>query len=66
MKNLGKNTMLKFDDAFEIVMGSACLLGTERVSINRALNRILAKDVVAEKNKRVYSDSFLSVYGSAN
>jgi molybdopterin molybdotransferase len=48
MKSLGKSMMLKFDDAFEIVMDSARRLGTERVDIDRALNRVLAEDVASD------------------
>jgi len=40
--------MIAFDDAFEIMMGSARRLGTERVGIERALNRVLAEDVVSD------------------
>ncbi len=40
--------MLKFDDAFEIVIDSARRLGTERVDIDRALNRVLAEDVASD------------------
>ena len=40
--------MLKFDEAFEIMMGSARRLGTERVEIDRVLNRILSEDVISE------------------
>jgi len=41
---------MKFDDAFEIVMNSARLLGTERLSIegDDLLNRILAEDVTSD------------------
>ncbi len=48
MKNFAKSTILKFDDAFEIVMDSARRLGTERVEIDRALNRVLAEDVISD------------------
>ena len=48
MNNFGKNTMLNFDDAFEIVMSSARRLGAERVGIENALNRILAEDVISD------------------
>ena len=48
MKNFRKNTMIKFDDAFEIMMGSARRLGMERVGIERALNRVLAEDVASD------------------
>ena len=48
MKNSVKNTVLNFDNAFEIVMSSAPRLGTERVGIDRALNRILAEDVISD------------------
>ncbi len=40
--------MIAFDDAFEIMMGSARRLGTERVGIERAFNRVLAEDVVSD------------------
>jgi molybdopterin molybdotransferase len=50
MKNFGKSTILKFDDAFEIVMSSISgrPLGTERVEIDHALNRVLAEDVASD------------------
>ncbi len=40
--------MLNFEDAFEIVIGSANRLGSEQVDIGRALGRILAQDVVSD------------------
>jgi len=40
--------MLKFDDAFEIVMRSAHRLGAERIDIAHALNRVLAEDAVSD------------------
>jgi molybdopterin molybdotransferase len=48
MKNLGGGSMLKFDDAFEIVMSSASQLDTERVGIEGALNRVLAEQIVSD------------------
>ena len=48
MKSLEKNTAIKFDDAFEIVMDSARRLGAERVDIGQALNRVLAEDVTSD------------------
>jgi len=48
MKNFAKSTILKFDDAFEIVMDSARRLGTERIDIDRALNRVLAETIVSD------------------
>ena len=48
MKNLRKSTILKFDDAFEIVIDSARQLGTERVEIDRALNRVLAETIASD------------------
>ncbi|MFQ6035296.1 MAG: gephyrin-like molybdotransferase Glp [Sedimentisphaerales bacterium] len=49
--------MLKFDDAFEIVMRSACRLGTERVDIDCALNRVLAEDVVSDIDIPLFNKS---------
>jgi molybdopterin molybdotransferase len=40
--------MLPFEKAFEIVLGSARLLGTERVALASAANRILAEDVKSD------------------
>ena len=40
--------MLNFEDAFEIVIGSANRLGSEQVDIGRALGRILAEDIVSD------------------
>lgn len=48
MKSTGRSTILKFEDALEIVTGSARKLGTERVSFEHALNRILAQDVISD------------------
>ena len=48
MKNFRKNTMIAFDDAFEIMMGSSRRLGVERVDIERALNRVLAETIVSD------------------
>jgi len=44
--------MLKFEDAFEVVMNSISgkPLDTERIDIDRALNRILAEDVAADRD----------------
>jgi len=48
MKNTAKGTMLKFDDAFEVVMSFARRLGSERVDIDHVLNRVLAEDIVSD------------------
>src|SRR4030042_5409201 len=50
MKNSGRDSVVSFEEAFEIVMISAHRLGTERVSIddNGALNRVLREDVTSD------------------
>ena len=48
MKNFKNSTGIKFGSAFEIVMGSARQLGTERIDIDLTLNRVLAEDVVSD------------------
>lgn len=48
MKNSKSGAGVEFDNAFGIVMGSARQLGTERVDIELALNRVLAEDVVSD------------------
>ncbi len=55
--------MLKFDDAFEIVMGSACRLDTERVGIENALNRVLAEDVVSDIEIPPFNKSAMDGFG---
>jgi molybdopterin molybdotransferase len=52
MKNSKKNMILKFDDAFEVVMKSISgkPLGTEWIDIDWALNRILAEGVIADRD----------------
>ena len=62
MKNSEKNMMLKFDDAFEIVMDSARRLGTERVEIDRALNRVLAEDVASDMDIPPFNKSAMDGY----
>ena len=59
MKNFENNLMLKYEDAYEIVMSSISgkPLGTERVEIDRALNRILAEDVVADRDSPPFNKS---------
>lgn len=49
--------MLKFDDAFEIVMDSARQLGTERVGIERSLNRVLAEDIASDRDLPPFNKS---------
>jgi len=59
MKNIENNLMLKYKDAFEIVMNSISgkPLGTEQVEIDRSLNRILAEDVVADRDVPAFNKS---------
>jgi molybdopterin molybdotransferase len=40
--------MLKFDEALQVVTSSARKLGTERVELGRASNRVLAEDVICD------------------
>lgn len=64
MKNFENNLMLKYEDAFEIVMNSISgrPLGTERVEIDRCLNRILAEDVVADRDSPPFNKSAMDGY----
>jgi molybdopterin molybdotransferase len=57
MKNFKKITMIKFNDAFDIVIGSARRLGTERVDIDSALNRVLADDVASDVDMPPFTKS---------
>ncbi|MHC4691548.1 MAG: molybdopterin molybdotransferase MoeA [Planctomycetota bacterium] len=49
--------MLKFDDAFKIVMDSARHLGTERVDIEYALNRVLTEDIASDMDLPPFNKS---------
>ncbi|MBA7481313.1 Molybdopterin molybdenumtransferase [subsurface metagenome] len=62
MKNFRKNTMIAFDDAFEIMMGSARRLGMERVGIERALNRVLTETIVSDIDMPPFNKSAMDGY----
>jgi molybdopterin molybdotransferase len=53
--------MLKFDDAFAVVMGSISgkPLGTERVDIEDALNRVLAEDIASDMDIPPFNKSVM-------
>ena len=61
MKNSEKNMMLEFDDAFEVVMNSVSVkpLGTERVDIEDALNRVLAEDIASDMDIPPFNKSVM-------
>jgi molybdopterin molybdotransferase len=54
--------MLKFDDAFKIVMDSARQLGTERVDIEYALDRVLAEDIASDMDLPPFNKSAMDGY----
>jgi molybdopterin molybdotransferase len=54
--------MIKFDDAFEIMMVSARRLGTERVDIDCALNRVLAETIVSDIDMPPFNKSAMDGY----
>jgi molybdopterin molybdotransferase len=64
MKNLEKSITFKFDEALEVVMNSISgkPLGTERVEIDRALNRVLAEDVAADRDIPPFNKSAMDGY----
>ncbi len=62
MKNFRKNTMIAFDDAFEIMMGSARRLGMERAGIERASNRVLAETIVSDIDVPPFNKSAMDGY----
>ena len=47
---MSEKKMVSFDKAMALVLGRARLLGTERADIGQALNRILAEDVVCDRD----------------
>jgi molybdopterin molybdotransferase len=51
--------MLKFDEALQIVISSARQLGTERVELGRAFNRVLAEDVVCDTDMPPFTKSVM-------
>jgi len=59
MKNIKKRIVVSFEEAYRSVIDSAPRLGTERISIsdNYALNRILAKDVIADNDVPFFNKS---------
>jgi molybdopterin molybdotransferase len=54
--------MLAFDKAFEIVLGSASRLGTERVELDEAVGRILAEDVKSDMDIPPFNKSAMDGY----
>jgi molybdopterin molybdotransferase len=54
--------MIRFDEAFDIVMRSACHLGTERVSITDATNRVLAEDVESDADIPPFNKAAMDGY----
>jgi molybdopterin molybdotransferase len=56
--------MLKFDDAYEIVMNSISgkPVGTERVDIEHALNRVLAEDAASDMDIPPFNKSAMDGY----
>ncbi|MBV52328.1 MAG: molybdopterin molybdenumtransferase MoeA, partial [Nitrospinae bacterium] len=43
-------SLIKVDEAREIILGKIEVQGTEKISINDALGRVLAEDIVARRN----------------
>ena len=54
--------MIPFEKAFEITINSACQLGSERVDIANALNRILAEDVKSDMDMPPFNRSAMDGY----
>ena len=54
--------MIAFDDAFKIMMKSVVCLASERVSIDQALGRILAEDVVSDISMPPFDKSAMDGY----
>jgi len=64
MRNSEENTAISFDEAFEMMMDSARLLGTERISIidNGAFNRVLRQDVASDMDIPPFDKSAMDGY----
>jgi molybdopterin molybdotransferase len=54
--------MVPFEEAFEIVLDSAYMLGTERVDITSAANRVLAEDVKSDIDIPPFNKSAMDGY----
>jgi molybdopterin molybdotransferase len=54
--------MLQFDEALDTVLSSACQLGTERVEITNAANRVLAEDVTSDMDIPPFNKSAMDGY----
>jgi molybdopterin molybdotransferase len=64
MKNSEKSITFKFDEALEVVMNSISgkPLGTERVDIDSALNRVLTEDVASDMDLPPFNKSAMDGY----
>lgn len=57
MKSFEKSQMLKFEEALDIVMGCARRLVSERVGLDRALNRVPAEDIASDMDMPPFDKS---------
>ena len=53
-------SLIKVDEAREIILGKIEVQGTEKISINDALGRVLAEDIVARRNNPPMDNSAMS------
>lgn len=54
--------MIKFEEALEIVLNSAKTLGTEKVSLNDSLHRVLAEEVISDMDLPPFNRSAVDGY----
>ncbi len=54
--------MIPFEEASDIVLNSANILGSEQVDINNSLNRILAEDIVSDIEMPPFNKSAMDGY----
>ena len=47
-RNMGRRELMPLDEAMDVILGSARLLGTEEVGIANAAGRVLAGDLVSD------------------
>ena len=55
-------SLIKVDEAREIILGKIEVQGTEKISINDSLGRILAEDIVARRNNPPMDNSAMDGY----
>ncbi len=57
-----EKTLVSLGEAIEIILGNTATLGAERVPISESLNRVLAEDIIAQRDHPPWNNSAMDGY----